>query len=506
MSVAFGQTRKRAWTPPTEEEEAALDEQQRASAQKRPRKKHNNGDDVVKCLDAFLSYHNPGMRNLNRAFLSGEGTLEDKELARNAADLLASGQWMPFATARDNAYSASARCVTPAHFKKKCRDNVKKAVKAASAAVKAQDAARKKKAREMRTRCAEDLTAQEDAMAADDMEEYLSSVIEAGQEMDGDLDAFMAAAQEDAPAQSVKDIAKKLCAEHMRALVERISNRTVPPSWTETRNVKFTGLTKKLATAFYPDGDPCFRNIPTRQKATRHSFKTTCGKTSAAHGTYVHEQVDAFVKWLTGGATVHHSCEPFLNSLSGPLDGCVLRVLNALKARRFYPIGSEVVLLDHPTRTVTLIDMVVYDLSVEGRLGVRAVELKTGYGDAGSFRQHAPDDVMMRGPCGLKDTPYHRGALQLLFCMYWAEVNYGIRFSGGSILYISPNPTEHAEIYGMPQALFKSDKTPAAVYVFFLAKALNTVQARQQMLTTIPQDHVARKEQWRKTLAKKGRR
>lgn len=280
----------------------------------------------------------------------------------------------------------------------------------------------------------------------------------------------------------------------LQLLHGKIATRSIPGKWpVEVSTVSLSGLTDKLGKCFYPTGCPLFTNIESRKRTPpgqqRHSFMRTCGIASKEHGTRVHEQLDAFVKWING-PTIRANSDGFIVRQANAIDPCLLRVLSTLQTAGLYPVASEVTLVCTTTATFTQADIIVYDLSVEGQLGIGMVELKTGSGGTGDFKTPAHDDIAMHGcMSNTKDTPYMRAAVQLLMCLLFAVIHYKCKFTRACVLHVPKDSSKAPVLYGLPAMFLEPNSTVVTeVYAQFVRSVLNTGNARVTNLRTMGPD------------------
>ncbi len=480
---------------------------------------------MEKFLDRMIRFLNDGMSSIQQNYGGKAGDPEGKEVVRKTTEFIANDQWMPYTRSKHGMATTAVRRVKLPYYKKLCKEAREKATAKANAEIKKLEAkrqkvvdARRKAMERMQKRAmssakggvgfVDDFDGDEDEdladffmglepMADDSAEKDTESMVQ-------EMEAEMAPVDHDKIHKAHRMAAMK--ALHKSIKADEMGSKCP----IEEKHATMKGLTERQASIFYPRGDPFFSNIASRNSslpsARKHSFMRTCGVSAATHGTVVHSTCDAFLKWYRS-KNKRTSSRPFLDSLSAPVDPCVERVFSTMMEAKLYPIAAEVPVMCTLTNTLTFIDFLVYDLSVEDKIGVRLVELKTGCGGCGDFKTPSSDDINMEGPMAkCKDTPYMRAALQAVLCISFALSHYGFAFTGADVLHVPKNPSDLAKLYSLPRFLIESPKTIEDIYAYYALNVLKTSDARCTSLRTIFPDPDTAKRAWRDKMKKRRQR
>lgn len=234
------------------------------------------------------------------------------------------------------------------------------------------------------------------------------------------------------------------------------------------------GVTKVLHEAFWPEGRPSFEDIPARRNMAAEARRrgrnneraqvNACANAGKHHGTRVHQQVEACVRWMFDSVDV--SAFSFVKQrLPTGVDFCALRVLMYLDSVGCVPISPEHFVADHLTLMGTPIDLVCWQcegFSEERRVGCHFIEMKTGY-ECGPFADMVPGDRTMQYLTGLFDTPYMRAVIQMVVaCIFVAQRYDGYVTEEQSVLHVAPRAGCVTE-YGMP-GWVEDEKNAAFIY------------------------------------------
>jgi hypothetical protein len=233
----------------------------------------------------------------------------------------------------------------------------------------------------------------------------------------------------------------------------------------EQRPSKHVGVWNKCHELFWGTHSSTFDNIPGRTSEDlpqnqRSEYASTCHGTGCIHGNYVHQQWRDIMNYLRAGRGITIS-QYLVDFPSKRIDPCVIRLMKILDAMDCIPWRSEFPIFDEFAYLGTMIDLICWRVPIhrgnyKNQCSVY-LELKTGY-DFGPFKTELPTDKdMLNLPlwqeAPIKDTPYHRAALQMLVTLLILQQRYGYLPDVPGIIHLSSRKGM-ADFFPMPDWSF----------------------------------------------------
>lgn len=189
-----------------------------------------------------------------------------------------------------------------------------------------------------------------------------------------------------------------------------------------TKKYRFHGLKPTIGKIFFPwvNEDPRYgdkNRKPVLTKHVPHDQKSICSTHGLVHGEKVHSQVETYFRMVY---QEKKSESKFLQL--DDIDPCTVKIIAALKMKKWIPVASEYPIYDEDLHLATKIDMIVYDSEAAELIGI---ELKTGYEDE-EYRELETDKqytglhrtesgkIVSVPLSGVKDCPENRHYLQAL--------------------------------------------------------------------------------------------
>jgi hypothetical protein len=211
-------------------------------------------------------------------------------------------------------------------------------------------------------------------------------------------------------------------------------------SFVVDRNLIFSGLTKRLKSAFWKHRiAPCKSD---KRRKPQTSAGCYAGGRGAAHGRKVHQDFQRLVRGIAQPLNKQGG-----TSYVSKVDPCAYRLLVAMLQWGWVPIKSEFAIFDEHTRIATAIDCIAWD--VRRHTGV-VIEIKTGHESQTNYEATNRRQMLMPPLENVPDSPCNRAAVQLMVTLLILKRRYNVDFEQAAI--VRPlSRVKDVQIYKIPR-------------------------------------------------------